>query len=169
MLKTGSGSSRWVTDWTVVVPSRVISTSPTVRSACLPNRFDRPKRVAAGNAQRGWLTGQLQVVEVTSSVREPPGNLQPPQFSSIALRTSSTAPTSAAVFGGQMIAIHGKTLRRSIDAASSKAAIQTVGTWATANHESVGQVGRNSKRAKSPKLQDLFVNDRRGLEQIARG
>lgn len=41
---------------------------------------------------------------------------------------------------GQVIAIDGKTLRRSFDAASSKAAIHMVSAWATANHVTLGQV-----------------------------
>ena len=41
---------------------------------------------------------------------------------------------------GQIIAIDGKTLRRSFDAASGKAAIHMVSAWATANHISLGQV-----------------------------
>jgi predicted transposase YbfD/YdcC len=40
---------------------------------------------------------------------------------------------------GQVIAIDGKTLRRSFDAASSKAAIHMVSAWATANHITLGQ------------------------------
>jgi predicted transposase YbfD/YdcC len=40
---------------------------------------------------------------------------------------------------GQVIAIDGKTLRRSFDAASSKSAIHMVSAWATANHISLGQ------------------------------
>lgn len=41
---------------------------------------------------------------------------------------------------GQVVAIDGKTLRRSFDAASSKSAIHMVSAWATANHISLGQV-----------------------------
>ena len=41
---------------------------------------------------------------------------------------------------GQLIAIDGKTLRRSFDATSSKSAIHMVSAWATANHISLGQV-----------------------------
>ncbi len=41
---------------------------------------------------------------------------------------------------GQVIAIDGKTLRRSYDKASSKAAIHMVSAWATENHISLGQV-----------------------------
>ncbi len=39
-----------------------------------------------------------------------------------------------------IVAIDGKTLRRSFDAASSKSAIHMVSAWATANHISLGQV-----------------------------
>jgi predicted transposase YbfD/YdcC len=41
---------------------------------------------------------------------------------------------------GQIVAIDGKTLRRSFDAANSKAAIHMVSAWATANRISLGQV-----------------------------
>jgi predicted transposase YbfD/YdcC len=41
---------------------------------------------------------------------------------------------------GQIVAIDGKTLRRSFDAASSKSAIHMVSAWATANCISLGQV-----------------------------
>jgi len=46
---------------------------------------------------------------------------------------------------GQVIAIDGKTLRRSFDAASSKAAIHMVSAWATANHVTLGQVVTDAK------------------------
>lgn len=49
------------------------------------------------------------------------------------------------VSDGQIIAIDGKTLRRSYDAASSKAAIHMVSAWATTNHISLGQVVVDSK------------------------
>jgi len=41
---------------------------------------------------------------------------------------------------GQVVAIDGKTLRRSFDRASSKSAIHMVSAWASANHISLGQV-----------------------------
>jgi predicted transposase YbfD/YdcC len=41
---------------------------------------------------------------------------------------------------GQVIAVDGKTLRRSFDAANSKSAIHMVSAWATANQISLGQV-----------------------------
>lgn len=44
------------------------------------------------------------------------------------------------ITAGQVVAIDGKTLRRSFDAASSKSAIHMVSAWATANLISLGQV-----------------------------
>lgn len=46
---------------------------------------------------------------------------------------------------GQIVAIDGKTLRRSFDAASSKTAIHMVSAWATANHISLGQLVTDAK------------------------
>jgi predicted transposase YbfD/YdcC len=43
------------------------------------------------------------------------------------------------VTAGQVVAIDGKTLRRSFDKATSKSAIHMVSAWATANHISLGQ------------------------------
>jgi len=49
------------------------------------------------------------------------------------------------VSDGQIIAIDGKTLRRSYDKASSKSAIHMVSAWATDNHISLGQVTTNAE------------------------
>jgi predicted transposase YbfD/YdcC len=60
---------------------------------------------------------------------------------------------------GQVIAIDGKTLRRSFDAASSKAAIHMVSAWATANHISLGQVvvdEKSNEITAIPKLLELL-------------
>lgn len=46
---------------------------------------------------------------------------------------------------GQVIAIDGKTLRRSFDTASNKSAIHMVSAWATANQISLGQVVVDAK------------------------
>lgn len=46
---------------------------------------------------------------------------------------------------GQVVAIDGKTLRRSFDRANGKAAIHMVSAWATANHISLGQVVVDAK------------------------
>jgi predicted transposase YbfD/YdcC len=49
------------------------------------------------------------------------------------------------VSGGQVVAIDGKTLRRSYDKASGKSAIHMVSAWASANHISLGQVTVDQK------------------------
>lgn len=46
---------------------------------------------------------------------------------------------------GQIVAIDGKTLRRSYDAASSKSAIHMVGAWASANQITLGQLAVDDK------------------------
>ncbi|MFO0905813.1 MAG: ISAs1 family transposase [Pirellulales bacterium] len=60
---------------------------------------------------------------------------------------------------GQVIAIDGKTLRRSFDAASSKAAIHMVSAWATKNHISLGQVvvdNKSNEITAIPKLLEIL-------------
>jgi hypothetical protein len=63
------------------------------------------------------------------------------------------------VTDGQVIAIDGKTLRRSFDASSSKAAIHMVSAWATANQISLGQVvvdEKSNEITAIPKLLELI-------------
>jgi predicted transposase YbfD/YdcC len=63
------------------------------------------------------------------------------------------------VTDGQIIAIDGKTLRRSFDKASGKSAIHMVSAWATANHISLGQVVTDQKSNEItaiPKLLELL-------------
>ena len=60
---------------------------------------------------------------------------------------------------GQIIAIDGKTLRRSFDASSSKAAIHMVSAWATTNQISLGQVvvdAKSNEITAIPKLLELI-------------
>lgn len=60
---------------------------------------------------------------------------------------------------GQIVAIDGKTLRRSYDKASSKSAIHMVSAWATANHISLGQVvvdAKSNEITAIPKLLELI-------------
>lgn len=60
---------------------------------------------------------------------------------------------------GQVIAIDGKTLRRSYDAASSKSAIHMVSAWASANHISLGQVvvdEKSNEITAIPKLLEIL-------------
>jgi predicted transposase YbfD/YdcC len=61
--------------------------------------------------------------------------------------------------GGQVVAIDGKTLRRSFDRAGSKSAIHMVSAWATANHISLGQVvvdEKSNEITAIPKLLDIL-------------
>ena len=63
------------------------------------------------------------------------------------------------ISGGQLIAIVGKTLRRSYDTASGKAAIHMVSAWATANHISLGQVvvdAKSNEITAIPKLLEML-------------
>ena len=60
---------------------------------------------------------------------------------------------------GQVIAIDGKTLRRSYDTASGKAAIHMVSAWATANHITLGQVvvdAKSNEITAIPKLLEML-------------
>ncbi len=60
---------------------------------------------------------------------------------------------------GQVVAIDGKTLRRSYDKASSKAAIHMVSAWATANHVSLGQTvvdAKSNEITAIPKLLEML-------------
>lgn len=68
--------------------------------------------------------------------------IQPAEFEKCLL---SWITALHAVTGGQIVAIDGKTLRRSFDAASGKAAIHMVSAWATANCISLGQVAVDEK------------------------
>jgi predicted transposase YbfD/YdcC len=60
---------------------------------------------------------------------------------------------------GQVVAIDGKTLRRSFDAASGKAAIHMVSAWATDNQVSLGQVvvdEKSNEITAIPKLLEIL-------------
>jgi predicted transposase YbfD/YdcC len=70
------------------------------------------------------------------------GALQPAEFEKCLLNWITALHEAT---DGQVIAIDGKTLRRSFDAASSKAAIHMVSAWATANHVALGQVATDEK------------------------
>ena len=63
------------------------------------------------------------------------------------------------ITAGQVVAIDGKTLRRSYDAASGKAAIHMVSAWATANCISLGQVvvdAKSNEITAIPKLLEIL-------------
>ena len=70
------------------------------------------------------------------------GALKPAEFEKCLL---SWITALQDITDGQIIAIDGKTLRRSFDKANSKAAIHMVSAWASANHVSLGQVATDAK------------------------
>lgn len=64
------------------------------------------------------------------------------------------------VSSGQVVAIDGKTLRRSFDKASGKSAIHMVSAWASANHISLGQVtvdAKSNEITAIPKLLEILA------------
>ena len=68
--------------------------------------------------------------------------IKPAEFEACLL---SWITTLHEITDGQLVAIDGKTLRRSFDTATSKPAIHMVSAWATANHISLGQVTIDEK------------------------
>ena len=63
------------------------------------------------------------------------------------------------ITAGQVIAIDGKTLRRSFDTPNSKAAIHMMSAWASANHISLGQVvvdAKSNEITAIPKLLEIL-------------
>jgi predicted transposase YbfD/YdcC len=82
--------------------------------------------------------------------------LDPPQLENCFLRwTSALAEASA----GRLIAIDGKTIRRSFDKAGGKAAIHMVSAWCDANHLVLGQVATEEKSNEItaiPRLLDML-------------
>src|SRR5262249_48414161 len=93
-----------------------------------------------GRARRDWLARFLDLTNgIPSHDRFNAifAALRPGEFEKCLL---SWITALHEITGGQVIAIDGTPLRRSFDAASSKAAIHMVSAWATANHISLGQV-----------------------------
>jgi predicted transposase YbfD/YdcC len=97
------------------------------------------------NMKKDWLARFLDMSEGVPShdrFNAIMGALRPPEFEKCLL---SWITALHEITDGQVIAIDGKTLRRSFDAASSKAPIHMVSAWATANHISLGQVVTDAK------------------------
>lgn len=93
-----------------------------------------------GKARRDWLARSLDLSNgIPSHDRFNAifAALKPGEFEACLL---SWITALHEITGGQVVAIDGKTLRRSFDAASGKAAIHMVSAWATANRISLGQV-----------------------------
>ena len=84
------------------------------------------------------------------------GAIKPPEFEKCLLRWITALHD---ITDGQVIAVDGKTLRRSFDAADSKAAIHMVSAWATANHVSLGQTvvdAKSNEITAIPKLLEML-------------
>jgi predicted transposase YbfD/YdcC len=93
-----------------------------------------------GRKKRKWLS---QFLDLSSGIPSHDrfnailGALKPAEFEACFL---SWITGLHEITAGQVVAIDGKTLRRSFDAATSKSAIHMVSAWATANQISLGQV-----------------------------
>ena len=93
-----------------------------------------------GNTKREWLGRFLDLRQGIPShdrFNAILAALKPAEFEKCLL---SWITALHEITAGQVVAVDGKTLRRSFDAASGKAAIHMVSAWATANQVSLGQV-----------------------------
>jgi len=112
-----------------------------------------------GRKKQKWLAGFLDLgagIPSHDRFNAILGALQPAEFEKCLLSWITALHETT---GGQIVAIDGKTLRRSFDAASSKAAIHMVSAWATANHISLGQVVVDEKSTEItaiPKLLEIL-------------
>ena len=93
-----------------------------------------------GKAKKKWLSRFLDLSEGIPShdrFNAILAAIKPEEFEACLL---SWVTALHEITEGEVVAIDGKTLRRSFDAASSKSAIHMVSAWATASHISLGQV-----------------------------
>lgn len=113
-----------------------------------------------GEKKKKWLA---QVLDLSAGIPSHDcfnrvlAALQPAEFEKCLL---SWITTLHEITDGQLVAIDGKTLRRSFDAASSKAAIHMVSAWAAANHISLGQVvvdQKSNEITAIPKLLEILA------------
>jgi predicted transposase YbfD/YdcC len=112
-----------------------------------------------GRKKRAWLSRFLDLsagIPSHDRFNAVLGALRPAEFERCLL---SWITALHELTDGQVVAIDGKTLRRSFDAASSKSAIHMVSAWATADHISLGQVvvdERSNEITAIPKLLRLL-------------
>ena len=112
-----------------------------------------------GNTKRDWLAKFLDLstgIPSHDRFNAILGAIKPAEFEKCLL---SLVTALHEVSEGQIIAIDGKTLRRSFDAASGKAAIHMVSAWASANHVSLGQVvvdAKSNEITAIPKLLEML-------------
>ncbi len=98
-----------------------------------------------GRAKRKWLSRFLNLKDGIPShdrFNAILAAIKPAEFEACLL---SWITSLHEITQGQLVAIDGKTLRRSFDTATGKSAIHMVSAWATANHISLGQVTVDEK------------------------
>jgi predicted transposase YbfD/YdcC len=112
-----------------------------------------------GRTKRDWLARFLDLstgIPSHDRFNAILGTIKPGEFEKCLL---SLITALHEISEGQIIAIDGKTLRRSYDAASGKAAIHMVSAWASANHVSLGQVvvdQKSNEITAIPKLLEIL-------------
>jgi predicted transposase YbfD/YdcC len=100
---------------------------------------------AYGQEKKHWLARFLDLsagIPSHDCFNRVLGALQPAEFEKCLL---SWITALHEITAGQIVSLDGKTLRRSFDAASGKAALHMVSAWAAANQISLGQVVVNEK------------------------
>lgn len=98
-----------------------------------------------GQAKENWFLGFLKLpngIPSHDTFGRVFAKLNPEEFAKAFLNWIKAV---AKVTGGEIVAIDGKTLRKSFDRASSKAAIHMVSAWAQANNLVLGQVKTEEK------------------------
>ena len=114
---------------------------------------------AWGRAKRAWLEKFLDMsagVPSHDCFNRVLAAIKPAQFEQCLL---SWITALHDITDGQVIAIDGKTLRRSFDTASGKSAIHMVSAWATANCVSLGQLvvdAKSNEITAIPKLLEML-------------
>jgi predicted transposase YbfD/YdcC len=114
---------------------------------------------AWADEHRGWLARFLRLphgIPSRDCIRRVISRLDPQQFHGC---FAAWVAAVCEATGGQLIAIDGKTLRRSFDRRSGKAALHMVSAWAVKNHVVLGQraVDRKSNEITAiPKLLELL-------------
>lgn len=112
-----------------------------------------------GRKKRKWLS---QFLDLTSGIPSHDrfnavlGAIKPAEFEKCLL---SWITDLHEISDGQVVAIDGKTLRRSFDTATGKSAIHMVSAWATANQISLGQVvteAKSNEITAIPKLLEIL-------------
>ena len=109
-----------------------------------------------GEAKQEWFEGFLELpngIPSHDTFGRVFGRLDPDQFHACFMKWIMTV---SELTKGQVIAIDGKTLRRSHDKALGKEAIVMVSAWATANHLVLGQLKVDDKSNEITAIPDLL-------------